>query len=256
MDLSKTKATLFKSLSTKKMRDKHGLFLAEGEKCALDLTDAFTLQNLIVTSGWIEHNSNLEKKFGDKILIASPDQLKYISSFTTPPDVIAVFQIPEENKFDYKLDENKLYVGLDGIQDPGNFGSILRTCDWFGINLVFASKDTVNLYNPKVVQATMGSLARVKVIYCNLIDLLDSNADKQSYGTFLDGDNMFEIKTNFSGILIMGNEGNGISNKVEERIKRRLYIPPYDINNHGESLNVGAATAITLSYFRNHSSFC
>ena len=139
---------------------------------------------------------------------------------------------------------------LDGVQDPGNLGTIIRTADWFGIDTIFASSTTVDVFNPKTVQSTMGSLSRVNVFYTDLTALLASHRDMPSYGTFLNGKDTYKYKTENRGFLIMGNEGNGISDEVRKLVAHPLFIPPYNPDAHGESLNVAIATAIALSNFR------
>jgi len=150
-----------------------------------------------------------------------------------------------------RLDTSKLYVALDGVQDPGNMGTIIRIADWFGIPAVFCSPDCADVWNPKVVQATMGSLAHVQVVKTNLIELLD-NADMDVFGTFLEGDNIYEMSLPNSGIIVMGNEGNGISKDVATHITKKISIPKFSVSPFGspDSLNVAVAMAVTCSEFR------
>ena len=137
------------------------------------------------------------------------------------------------------------------IQDPGNLGTIMRTAHWFGIDRIYASRDTVDIFNPKTVQSTMGSLGRVEIVYCDLGELMDKNPDMPVYGTLLDGKNIYKATLGEHGFIIMGNEGKGISESLRKRITSPLLIPPYDYSNHSESLNVAIATAVTLSQFRS-----
>ena len=176
--------------------------------------------------------------------------MKKISSLSTPPDVIAVFKLPEEDVSDIRLDPESLTLMLDGIQDPGNLGTIIRTADWFGIDTVICSKDTVDLYNPKTIQATMGSLKRVKVFYTDLEDILNKSEVRNVYGTLLDGENIFERDLNSEGVIVMGNEGKGISDRIRTLVTDPLLIPPAREDSHPESLNVAVATAIVISQFR------
>lgn len=251
MDISKTKTALYASLSSKKMRQRHRLFLAEGEKCVADTLGAFELECIVALQSWIENNSlNLPVGQHD-IVTATEAEIKKISTLSSPPDVIAVFRIPDENDQDITVDNNGLYLLLDGIQDPGNLGTIIRTADWFGFHHIFASRGTVDVFNPKTVQSTMGSLRRVKVTYTDLVPFILNNGFRNIYGTLLDGKNMFSAHLEKSGVIVMGNEGNGISPEIRELVNNPLLIPPYDHNNHGESLNVAIATAITLAKFRN-----
>lgn len=250
MELSKTKSAIYSSLSSKKMRQKHGLFLAEGEKCALDTLGAFDLETLIATDQWIARNNRIAAQYPGKISTASPSAINKITTLVSPPDVIAVFRLPDDDST-INIADDKLYLMLDGIQDPGNLGTVIRTADWFGIDTIIASKDTVDLYNPKVVQSTMGSLKRVRVLYANLESVISSNPEMPVYGMLLEGKNIYETKLDSShGFIVMGNEGNGISDEVRKKITQPLLIPPYNPDSHPESLNVAIATAITLSLFR------
>lgn len=252
MEISKTKASLLATLSSKKMRKKYGLFLAEGSKCVLDTLGAFNLENLVATPKWLESNKLFDLVSPSSILTASEEVLKKISSLSTPPEVIAVFHLPEESeqKLSLKLNPDSLYLMLDGIQDPGNLGTIIRTADWFGFNEVFCSKDTVDIFNPKAIQATMGSLKRVKVIYSDLVQLIESTEFSHIYGTMLEGDSLFSKKLSKSGVIVMGNEGKGLSEDIKKIITDALFIPPTRHEAHGESLNVAIATAITIAQFR------
>lgn len=256
MELSKTKTSQLSSLSSKKMRDKYGLFIAEGNKCVADMLGAFPLDCIVATEEWQECHKDIVENIGEKILTASTDIIRKISSMVTPPEVLAAFKIPDDRGPEFQsLDRRKLYLLLDGIQDPGNLGTIIRTADWFGIDTIFASKNTVDLFNPKVVQSTMGSLHRVKVFYCDLSHLILECGDMPVYGTLLDGENIFSSSLENHGFLIMGNEGQGISDRVRMLIDRPLLIPPYCSEKHAESLNVAIATAIALSMFRRQEIF-
>lgn len=249
MEISKTKANLFSGLSNKKMREKSGLFMAEGKKCVLDTLGAFELVNLVATEEWLERNGKITGSLEqEKILTAREDVIKKISSLSTPSDVIAVFKIPQQTEI--SLSEDELYLFLDGIQDPGNLGTIIRTADWFGFDKVICSKNTVDVFNPKTIQSTMGSLKRVKIFYDDLEKLLIDGKTKRIYGTLLEGENIFKKKLDKSGVIIMGNEGNGISECLRRLISDPLFIPPYREESHAESLNVAIATAITLAQFR------
>ena len=186
-----------------------------------------------------------------ELLEAEGDDIRKASFLKNPQDVLAVFKRP-----DWSLDEadpsTSLVLVLDGIQDPGNLGTIIRLADWFGIEHIFCSPDTADLYNPKTVQATMGAMARVCVHYLSLTDLLrTANADIPVYGTFLDGNDMYGTELSPNGLIVMGNEGKGISRDVASLINRKLYIPNYPPErNTSESLNVAVATAIVCAEFR------
>lgn len=248
--LSKTKAKEFKALSTKKERDRTGLFIAEGEKCVSDTLGAFQLVNLICTQDWINRNLDTVRKFKEDILVADKRGMEIISSQASLPDVIAIFHKGTEDRDIPKLDPEKLYLLLDEVQDPGNLGTIIRTCDWFGVYDIFASKNTVDVYSPKVVQATMGSLSRVRVRYLDLKELIRNNMRLKLIGTVLDGDPLEKASLPNKGMLLMGNEGRGISEELRDLIDVGVTIPPYNSKEHPDSLNVAIATAIMLGRLR------
>lgn len=238
--LSKTQIKWVRSLQQKKFRDAEGMFVAEGKKCVEDLQAGFELV-LLVT------NEN-----------ATTTEIEQMSSLRTPQGIIGVFRKPNIT-FHLSPDDTQLLLVLDGVQDPGNLGTIIRTCDWFGIHDILCSRDTADCYNPKVVQATMGALARVRIHYVdNLTQVLSEYqaAGYPIYGTLLDGKNMYaadSIPSKNKSIIVMGNEGNGISQEVRELITHPLFIPPYPTNvPTSESLNVSIATAIVLAEFRRN----
>lgn len=239
--LTKSQIKWVRSLQQKKFRDAEGVFVAEGEKCVNDLKGAFDLVLLISREN------------------ATQTEIEQMSSLRTPQGVIGVFKKREDMGNGLLDMGDGLWVALDGVQDPGNLGTIIRTCDWFGVHHIVCSRDTADCYNPKVVQATMGALARVSVHYIdNLGDILQQmqKADYPIYGTLLDGKDMYEptaIPTKDKGIIVMGNEGNGISPEVRELVTHPLFIPSYptDIPT-SESLNVSIATAIVLAEFRRN----
>jgi len=238
--LSKTQIKWVRSLQQKKFRDTEGMFVAEGKKCVEDLQAGFELV-LLVT------NEN-----------ATTTEIEQMSSLRTPQGIIGVFRKPNIT-IHLSPDDTQLLLVLDGVQDPGNLGTIIRTCDWFGIHDILCSRDTADCYNPKVVQATMGALARVRIHYVdNLTQVLSEYqaAGYPIYGTLLDGKNMYaadSIPSKNKSIIVMGNEGNGISQEVRELITHPLFIPPYPTNvPTSESLNVSIATAIVLAEFRRN----
>ena len=243
---------LVSSLAVKKYRDKERLFVAEGWKCVRDTWRAFNCRYLIATKAWYEQQGTAEHY--PKLVLAHKSQMARMSQFTTPSAVMAVYEIPETS---YTHDEVRsgLNIVLDNIQDPGNLGTIMRLADWYGIRNIFASKSTVDVYNHKVVQATMGAISRVKVHYCDLDFFLDDYDDMPVMGTFLDGDNIYGAKLPEGGaFVIFGNEGQGISPKIAAHVTQRLHIPAMPRKGeHSESLNVGIAAAITISELRrNH----
>lgn len=252
MEISKTKTSLIASLQTKKMRTRHGLFVVEGEKSVRDTLGAFELADIVATDRWIAANAGSLGAFAEGILSATESAMRKISSLSTPPEVIAVYRIPQssDNK-DIFLEKEKLYLFLDGIQDPGNLGTIIRTADWFGFDTIYASNDTVDVFNPKTIQSTMGSLRRVKVVYTDLASLIERSEVTDVYGTMLDGDDIFATSHADRGVIIMGNEGNGLSERIRGLVSKPLLIPPYYSDNHAESLNVAVATGIVLAHFRN-----
>lgn len=235
------------SLQQKKNRVKEQCFVVEGTKCVLDTLEHFPLRHLFCSQEWAEKHAGLRC---DAMVVATKVQLERMSMLKTATDVIAVYSMP-----DYELDENEirnsLNLVLDGVQDPGNLGTIIRIADWFGIRNIICSENTVDVYNPKVVQATMGAISRVKVFYRNLPDVFREYASLPVYGTFLDGTNLYEEELSASGFVVMGNEGNGISKELEKFMTKRLLIPSYLVGiPTSESLNVGMATAVIVSEFR------
>ncbi|MDE5881103.1 MAG: RNA methyltransferase [Muribaculaceae bacterium] len=250
MEISKTKVSILSSLSSKKMRQKYGLFLAEGTKCVFDMLGAFELVSIVATDRWLKKHIIPKDIEDSQILTAGEETMKKISSLSTPSEVIAVFKLPTDVDDGIEIFDDRLYLMLDGIQDPGNFGTIIRTADWFGFDMVICSKDTVDVYNPKVVQATMGSLKRVRVVYTDLPNLIKECRITPVYGTMLEGKNIFEKKLLAKGVIIMGNEGKGLSEEIRGLVTDPLLIPPTRKDTHAESLNVAIATAITIAQFR------
>ncbi len=235
------------SLDDAKWRRRTGLFVAEGTKCVLELAVRFRPRHVFATEAWVEtHGTELA---GCTVNILRPGEIKELSHLTTAQPVIAFFELPESPELPQSGDfKGQLILALDRVQDPGNLGTILRTADWMGVRTVLASRDTVDAFNPKVVQATMGALARVNIIYTDLSEVL-RDVPVPVYGTFLDGENIYSTALSTEGVIVMGNEGNGISDAVGAAVTHRLLIPPYP-GGSVESLNVAVATAITLSLFR------
>jgi TrmH family RNA methyltransferase len=254
--ISKNQIKFIRQLEQKKFRHREGLFVAEGTKVVGDLLKAgYIPHSLYATPDWLAENQS-------HLLISSvtDDELTRLSFQQHPQQVLALFPIPEPAeklstvRSALPLGSSKncqLSIALDSVQDPGNLGTIIRIADWFGISNIICSEDTVDAYNPKVVQATMGSIARVNIIYTNLLELLDVlPADFPVYGTLLDGENIYTQELTPHGLIIMGNEGNGISDAVRQRVNRRLLIPDFHNGDTADSLNVAIATAITCSEFR------
>lgn len=233
--ISKAYIKQIKSLQQKKFRDELGLFVAEGDKCVSELTKGFECVSLF--------------REGEN---ATRTEIEQMSSLRTPQGVIGVFKKPASQHSPLTINPSPLTLVLDGIQDPGNLGTIIRTCDWFGVHTIVCSPDTADCFNPKVVQATMGALARVHLIYTDLPAWLATRKEP-IFGTLLDGKNMYEtpVDPQQSAILIMGNEGNGISTAVRPLITHPIRIPSFPPQAEtSESLNVAVATAVVLAEFR------
>ncbi|MGM8361481.1 TrmH family RNA methyltransferase [Flavobacterium sp. ARAG 55.4] len=240
--VSKNQIKLITSLQQKKYRISHQLFFAEGVKVIQELLDSnFELEHLYTTQYDFEEVSGIKKS------LIHENDLKKISALATPNSCLAVFKIPQEKE----IATSGLIIALDDIRDPGNLGTILRLCDWFGVRQVVCSKETVDIYNPKVVQATMGSITRVNVAYVDLEHYI-AETDLTVFGTFMDGENIYQSNLPQQGVIIMGNEANGISEGVEELIEKRISIPRFGDLQKTESLNVATATAIVLSEFKRN----
>ncbi len=248
--LSKNKIKYIHSLELKKNRKEEGVFIAEGHKLVGDLLGHFPCKLIVALPNWLEKNP---KVTADEIIEVTPDELSRASLLKTPQDVLAIFEQPHyETSTDVM--KHSLCLALDDVQDPGNLGTIIRLADWFGIENIFCSHGTVDVYNPKVIQATMGALARVKLHYCDLVKLITSVKDIPIFGTFLDGNNIYGEDLSKNGLIIMGNEGNGVSKEVSKLINKKLYIPNYPTSREtSESLNVAIATAIVCAEFRRRS---
>lgn len=238
--ISKNQIKIINSLQQKKYRKIHQQFFAEGKKVIQELLNSnFELIELFTTQ---ESFPNVPKS---QINTISEADLKKISVLVTPNESLAIFKIPNENKL--KTD-NGLTIALDDIRDPGNMGTIIRLADWFGVLQIVCSNETVDVYNPKVVQSTMGSLARVNVVYLNLNDYLKT-CKLPVYGTLLEGKNIYSEKLNRNAVVVLGNESNGISATIQELITQKITIPRFGTLQETESLNVATATAIVLSEF-------
>lgn len=278
--ITKAQVKFIRSLQQKKFRDEYGLFVAEGEKCVEELRRGFELVQ------WVTDTQKLKAVNPEteaQTLTATATEIAQMSSLRTPQGVIGVFKKRTIANHQSPITNHQspitypLVLILDGIQDPGNLGTIIRTCDWFGVHSIVCSRDTADCYNPKVVQATMGALARVNLQYVDLPEWLEQLRNKNNelriYGTLLDGKNMYEMLSDEVGgistqqsddpsqrklsVIIMGNEGNGISSEVRKFITHPLYIPAYaddgqtkETSDVVESLNVSIATAIVLAEFR------
>lgn len=251
MTLSKNKIKYIRSLEMKKNRKAEGVFLAEGHKLVGDLFGHFPCLLLAATPEWFASGKHSSQLPADEIVEVSEEELARASLLKTPQQVLAVFRQPVYPT-DTSVISRSLCLALDGVQDPGNLGTIVRLADWFGIEDIFCSPNTADIYNPKAMQATMGGIAHVKLHYTSLPDLIKTlDTDIPVYGTFLDGKNMYGETLSTHGLIVMGNEGNGISPEVSRLINRRLYIPNFPAGREtAESLNVAIATAIVCAEFR------
>ena len=253
--ISKNQIKYIRQLEWKKYRKREGVFVAEGPKVVGDLMRRYQPVAVYATEEWIASTGSANVGTGSanvqqQVTEITDDELRRISFLQHPQQVLALFPIPEPDSSLFTL-HSSLALALDGVQDPGNLGTIIRIADWFGIDTIYCSEDTADAYNPKVVQATMGSIARVNIIYIDLQTLFDSLPPSYPvYGTLLDGEDIYQQPLSNEGIIVMGNEGNGISESIRQRVNHRLLIPCFREGDTAESLNVAIATAITCSEFR------
>ena len=231
--LNSSRIKLIRSLRDKKFRDEYGLFVVEGEKMVRELCD----------SGYELEAIYREEEIGSAMM-------ERISLCSSASPVLALARIPERDSRDSQPAPG-LCLALDSVRDPGNVGTILRSADWFGVSRVYLSEDCADIYNPKVVQASMGSLFRVKISVCDVAELCSNfrSVGKDVFGTVLDGENIYRCELPDEGLIVMGNESRGISEAVRRELSRRLRIPSF-WGSRAESLNVAVATAVTLSIFR------
>ena len=242
--ISKNKIKYIQSLELKKNRNKENVFVAEGPKLVEALLQVSTPCFIAATADWIEVNSHLKVL---EMVEVTEEELKKISFLQHPQQVLGIFKQEPQPKLHL---ENSLSIALDDIQDPGNLGTIIRIADWFGIRTILCSENTVDVYNPKVIQATMGSIANVNVIYVNLEEVIKALPKTfPIYGTLLEGENIYQQTLERKGLIVMGNEGKGISSNLKTYITHKLLIPG-DAQKTAESLNVAIATAITCAEFQ------
>ena len=247
MSISHSCIKYIRSLDQKKVRRAEKVFLAEGPKIVGDLLGKFECRLLVATEEWLKAYSRIP---AHEVIEVSEEELSRASLLRTPQQVLGVFTQPDY-ALDPTLPRRSLCLALDGVQDPGNLGTIIRVADWFGIEDIYCSLDTVEVYNPKVIQATMGAIARIRTHYTSLSDLLMKLQDAPIFGTFLNGNNIYEEPLSPNGLIIMGNEGNGISPEIAKLVNRRLFIPNYPTDRPtSESLNVAIATSIICAEFR------
>lgn len=243
--LSKSQISFIKSLHQKKFRKEEGLFLVEGLKSVLEFAhSAYEIESIFHTPAILP---KLNKISGNiKLQEVNPEELAKISTLNTPQDVLAILRIPEPQTPSIKRLKETFVLVLDGVQDPGNMGTIIRTADWFGIHQLVCSNDTVEVYNPKVVQASMGSLARVSVHYTDLPPFLAAQ-QVPIYAAALDGKSIFETTFKTEGCIILGNEGNGIREEVLKNASQKVTIPRF---GNTESLNVAVSAGIFCAEIR------
>lgn len=250
--LSKTKIKLIQSLNRKKDRDETGLFLVEGNKMVDEaLASNYNIISLVCTPEFLKEHPQANER-ANEIIETDNDSIQRASLLQNPQEAIAIVQKTIEPEFRINP-EAKLYLALDFIQDPGNLGTIIRIADWFGIDTIICSENTVDVFNPKVVQATMGAIFRVNCHYTNLVSFLEKQSAERVpvYGTFMTGANLYTEKLTSNGIIVMGNEGNGISDSVGQLVSKKISIPTFSTQeNKSESLNVAIATAICCSEFK------
>jgi TrmH family RNA methyltransferase len=240
MSISKNQLKIITSLSQKKYRQKHHLFIAEGKKVVNELLNSsFEIDTLFATD---EFKTDISS---DKIIRILEKDLQKISNLKSSNKALGLFKIPDEKP----LKKNGIIIVLDAINDPGNLGTIIRLCDWFGVHQLVCSKDTVDCYNQKVVQASMGSLTRVSVRYLDLEPYLQ-DAELPTFIADMNGANVYQTTLPKEAILVMGNEANGVSDKIKSLINNKISIPRFGEIQETESLNVATATAILLSEFK------
>lgn len=264
--ISKNKIKYIRSLELKKNRNKEGKFVAEGFKVVDDLLALQPADLIVATQEWL-HGKHLADQ--TEVIEVTEEELKKVSFLQHPQQVLAVFrqdtgcnkqdsnnsqEEAEEKNFGFsKINTQELSLALDGVQDPGNLGTIIRIADWFGIEDIFCSQGTADAFNPKTVQATMGALARVRLHYCDLKEFIRVQTERNVpvFGTFLDGKNIYSQKLSAQGVIVMGNEGNGVCKEIENLVSQKLLIPNYPQGKEtSESLNVAVATAIVCAEFR------
>jgi TrmH family RNA methyltransferase len=247
--ISKNLQKYIHSLELKKYRTRESVFVAEGPKVIGDLLSVFEPAVIVGTEEWLHAHAD---GLSCEIQVATDEELRKLSFLQHPQQVLAVLKMPQGETNSLPDTSQQLVLALDNVQDPGNMGTIIRIADWFGIEHIVCQTGSADVYNPKVVQATMGSLARVRVNYTELTEWLGRQPkDVPVYGTLLDGQNIYEQPLSHHGIIIMGNEGNGISQEVRPFVSHRLLIPNYPQDREtAESLNVAVATALTCAEFR------
>lgn len=254
MEISKAKIKVYASLARRKQRESQRLFVAEGQKCVLETLEHFELEALVMEQS-LQAECQLPATVDpQRIFTATQRQLEQISSLATPPRMLAIYRLPAIVTPKPEELKGSLTLALDGVQDPGNLGTIMRTADWFGVRNIIASHQTADIFNPKAVQSTMGAIGRVRISYTSLPEFIDEYRAQTVlpvYGTMLEGKDIYSARLEPQGLIVMGNEGRGLTAEVRERISLPLLIPSWPPGEATvESLNVAMATAVTLAEFR------
>lgn len=249
MELTNSLRKTIASLDDARTRRQTRLFKAEGTKCVADTIDAFTPEYLFATAAWEEGHPEIAASTDGRFIRVTARDLERMSSLSTPPEVIAVYRLPDSVDTPLTVPSG-LVLALDGVQDPGNLGTIIRTADWYGITDIICSADCADPYSPKVVMATMGAISRIRVSRCDLAETL-SRYEGEIIGTSLDGSDLYSATLPTSGVIVMGSEGHGISDRVRRLLTSTVLIPSFPPDRTCvESLNVAIATAVVLSEFR------
>ncbi|MDE7347387.1 MAG: RNA methyltransferase [Muribaculaceae bacterium] len=237
---------LYSRLNSRKQREKLGLFIAEGEKCVADTISFFSPEAIVVIEGY----SQIYERYKDlPIYTVSKTDMKKLSQFQSLPDVVAIYKIPDTVKFCDNEFESGLTLMLDAVQDPGNLGTILRIASWFGVARVVIGTGCADPFNPKAVQSSMGAVGMVRFWQTDLLPIIEANQNIPVCGTLLDGADIYTATLSLPAFVVMGNEGNGLSDEMRRKVNMPLLIPSFANGPHAESLNVAAATAVTISEF-------
>lgn len=260
MSISKNQKRKLVQLADKKHREREKLFVAEGEKIAKELLrhhneGRLLIQQIFAHPDWFLRNKSILPKKGIELIESEPELLRKASSLSTPPGVILTVRMPEQAEPN-ELPEKDIVMAFEAIRDPGNLGTIIRTADWFGVRQIYCSPDSVDRYNPKCIQSSMGAIARVEVIYTELADLLQKASKKgiPVYGTRLDGEDMYAMEKTANGIIVFGNESRGLSPEIRKLLSRNIRIPEYPRGELStESLNIASSAAIILAEWRRGS---
>ena len=237
---------MYSRLSSRKQREKLGLFMAEGDKCVADTIHFFSAEAIIM----LENEQGLIEQYKDyPVYTVSEQEMRSLSQFQSLPDIMAIYRLPKRGENEDTDFSSGLTLMLDAVQDPGNLGTILRIASWFGVSRVVIGTGCADPYNPKAVQSSMGAIGMVRIIQGDLLPIIESHPDIPVCGTLLDGTDIYTTPLTLPAFVVMGNEGNGLSEEIRNKVTLPLLIPSFSEKPHAESLNVAAATAITVSEF-------